>query len=294
MVDLAAEAVPLHERLVRLRAIGAVRPDGRAGVAPVEQAPPQHPAVVGGGVGHLPAPDEAVAPVDAGVALVAEDRDRDVGVPGAVRALARPAEDEGPAGIAVLLAQLRRLVLPRLRDTACLDLRLLGLGVALLRRGDQARVDDLARHRDVAGLPDRPVEAAEQRLDRAGLRQPLAERPDRLRVRHPVGEAEPEEAHEGEPVVDQELGAVVREVVLRLDHQDLEHHDGVERRPAAPGAIAVVERRVELRPEHLEIDHGRECLELIADVAQPPQPIVNVEQPRMPRHAPLHSPPRAE
>jgi hypothetical protein len=192
--------------------------------------------------------------------------------------------------IAILLAQLRRLVLPPGRDAPGLDLRFLGRGVALTRRRDQARIHDLARHRDVAGLADRCVEAREQRLDRPGPRQPLAEGPDRLRIRHPVREVEAEEAHERQPVVDQELGSVVGKVVRRLDHQHLEHHHRIERRPPALRPIAIAERRGQVRAEHLEVHHRREGLELVADVAQTTQPLFHVEQSRLPFHVPIPVP----
>lgn len=90
-----------------------------------------------------------MAPIDAGVAFVPEDRDRDVGVSRPVLAQPCLAEDRRPARVAIFLARLRRLVLPLARDAPGLDFRLLGGGVALARRRDQARVDDLARHRDV-------------------------------------------------------------------------------------------------------------------------------------------------
>ena len=134
---------------------------------------------------------------------------------------------------------------------------------------------DLAGHGDIAGFPDRQIEPREQRLDRPGLDQPLAERPDRLGVRHPVGQTEPKEAHKREPVVDQEFRPVVAEAVLRLDDQDLEHHDRVERRPPAPGAIAVVQCPVEIGPENLEIHHRGIGLKLVTNVAQA---LINVEQ----------------
>jgi hypothetical protein len=184
------------------------------------------------------------------------------------------------------------MLFPDLGDPALLDVFLLGIRVALLGGRDEARINDLAGHRDVACLADRQVKADEQRLDRPGLRQPLAERPDGLRIRHPVGQPEPEKAHEREPVVDQELGAVVAEIVLSLDDQDLEHHHRVERRPAALGAVAVSQRSLQLRPEHLEIHHRGERLELVADVAQPPQPFVQIEQSRLSRHPCLRSPSR--
>ena len=46
VVDLAAEAVPVHEGFVRPRAIGAVGPDGGAGVRSVEKAATEHPPIV--------------------------------------------------------------------------------------------------------------------------------------------------------------------------------------------------------------------------------------------------------
>ena len=107
---------------------------------------------MGRGIGHLPSPDEAVPPVDAGMAFVTEDRDGYVGVMRAVLVLARLAEHQRPARMAVLLAQLRRPVLPIVGDAARFDLCLLGRTVALLRRRDQAGIDNLARHGDVAGL----------------------------------------------------------------------------------------------------------------------------------------------
>lgn len=45
--------------------------------------------------------------------------------------------------------------------------------------------------------------------------------PESLRVRHPAGQSEPEQAHERQPVVEQELGPVVGEIVLRLDDEDI-------------------------------------------------------------------------
>jgi hypothetical protein len=108
-MNLAAEAVPLHEGLIRLAALGAVGPDGGAGVGGVEQTAPEHPAVVAAGVGHVTLADEAVSAVNAGVALVAEDRDGDVGVPRAVLTQAGLAKDQRPARVAILLAQLRGL-----------------------------------------------------------------------------------------------------------------------------------------------------------------------------------------
>jgi hypothetical protein len=83
--------------------------------------------------------------------------------------------------IAILLAQFRGLVLPVVRDPP-FHRRLLFVGIALARRGDQARINDLARHGKVAGLPQRRIEALEQWSDCAGLRQLLPKQPNRAGV----------------------------------------------------------------------------------------------------------------
>jgi hypothetical protein len=63
----------------------------------------------------------------------------------------------------------------------------------------------------------------------------------------------------------------------------------IERRPTALGAVVVVQRRRQIGPEHLEVHHRRERLELVADIAQPPQPLVKIKKPRLFRHSRLRS-----
>lgn len=73
----------------------------------------------------------------------------------------------------------------------------------------RAGVNDLAGQRDVPRLAHRLVDACEQTLDGAGVGRSFAEKPDRLRVGCPVGEVQPEKTREPQPVVDEELGAIV-------------------------------------------------------------------------------------
>ena len=96
----------------------------------------------------------------------------------------------------MLVAQLGGLVLPLLRDATRLNRLLLFLAVALLRRSNQAGIDDLARHRDIAGSANRLIEPDKQSLDRIGLHQPLPERPDRAGIGNPVTETQSQKAHE--------------------------------------------------------------------------------------------------
>jgi hypothetical protein len=124
---------------------------------------------MGGGVGDQPAADQPVAAIGADVVLVAELGDRQVDHRRLALARLRFGRLDGPARIAILLAELRRLVLPILRHPAFPDRLLLGLGVALLGGGDDARVDQLPGHGEVTSCPELPVVQGEQAFDRAGL-----------------------------------------------------------------------------------------------------------------------------
>src|SRR5271170_1515969 len=82
-------------------------------------------------------------------------RDREINPRGAVRARLGLGVFDRPARIAVLLAQLGRLVRPRRWDAALLDVALLAVGIALLGRGDDRGIDDLAAHRQKPGRRER-------------------------------------------------------------------------------------------------------------------------------------------
>jgi hypothetical protein len=60
------------------------------------------------------------------------------------------------------------------------------VSIALLGRGDDARVDQLPGHGEVALGAELPVEQLEQAFDHGGLGQRLAEGPDRVRIRHRI------------------------------------------------------------------------------------------------------------
>ena len=65
-----------------------------------------------GRIGDPPATDQAVSPVDADVILVAKGRNREIDARCAVRARLGLGVFDRPARVAVLLAQLGRLVRP--------------------------------------------------------------------------------------------------------------------------------------------------------------------------------------
>src|SRR5947209_4546124 len=164
-MDAADEAVPFEERFVRLRAVGRVGPHRARGVGLVEQPFTQPRALISRSVGCVPAPDQPMLAIDRDVVLVAECRDGDVDRRNRpVRARLGLAELDRPARVAVLVPELGGLGLPGLGNASVLDGLLFLLGVALLGRGDQRSVDDLAAHGDVTGLAQRRVEPVEQRL----------------------------------------------------------------------------------------------------------------------------------
>ena len=149
------------------------------------------------------------------------------------------------------------------------------------RRHDRG-VDDLTAHRQEAFRPERLVKAPEQAINSVGLLQRLAERPDRVGVWNPIGQSQPEEAHEGQPVLDQKLRALVRQRVHRLKDQSLEHQHMIEGRPAALRSIGARNGCFERRAEHLEINQRLHPLQTVALGRQFRQPIVKIEETRRP------------
>jgi hypothetical protein len=96
--------------------------------------------------------------------------------------------------------------------------------------------------------------------------------------------------HERQAIVDQELGALVREFVRRLNDESLEHRHRIEWRTPALRTIGISERRVQVRAEHLEIHRRTEPLQLIAKITQPLQTIIDIEKTRLISHGILSAP----
>jgi hypothetical protein len=174
-----------------------------------------------------------------------------------------------PAGIAILLGELGRLALPVLRHAALLDRLLLGPGVALLGRRDDGRVNQLPGHGEVARATELLVEPLEQALDHAALGQGFTEGPDGVGIGDGVAQSKPQKPHPGQPVAQVNYGTLVTEVVLRLQDQDLEHQDMIERRRPALGPVGPRHGALEFGPEQLEVNHRGQPLEVVALLRQP-------------------------
>ena len=205
-VDLARAGcqLPVAAGLAMVAAAPSV---GLEQVRFVEQAR-EHAAVVAGGIGRLPAVDEAERPIHLDMVLAAV-------VAHAV--LARPACID-----ALVAALFRRSAV---ENPAGLDRRVVGARIALSRRPDDAGVDDPPLPGDIALVGDLRRQFGEQRVERPRRLQAFAEPPDRLRIGHGAFGAEAEKARERVAVSYLELGPVVAQVVQLPQHQDLEHQD---------------------------------------------------------------------
>lgn len=80
-MNVRLQAIVLQPRLVAIRAVGTVGPDGRGGIV-LGVDGSELGAVMGGRTHHRPSPDEPMRPVDAGMVFVIEHRNGDVVLPG--------------------------------------------------------------------------------------------------------------------------------------------------------------------------------------------------------------------
>jgi hypothetical protein len=100
-----------------------------------------------------------------------------------------------------------------------------------------------------------------------------------------VGEAEPEKAHERQPLLDQELRALVRQRMHRLKDQDLGHQHVIEGRPSATGPVRPRHSRLQRGAEHLEVNEPLHALQIAALGGKRREPLINIKETRSPmRH----------
>ena len=116
--------------------------------------------------------------------------------------------------------------------------------------------------------PALPVEGLHHPFECPSLRQFVAKESDRVLVRRRPAKIEPQKPHPREPVPNHELHLRIRQIVLRLQDQRLEHRDRVKRRPTAFPAIAIAETFDQPAAEIFEINRRIEHLQRIAMLAQ--------------------------
>jgi hypothetical protein len=268
-MDAALVTLLLKPGFRLYRPVGAVGPHLVAGIGFIQHLI-ELLAVVHGGIRLGVAADQLVLAVDTNVVLVAVE---------VLLVLL------GPAGVLVFLGILGWLLLPTIWRLARFDRLILFAGVALLGRVDNGGVDDLATPRDVALGIEVAIEAFKQRLDQAGLGERLAKQPYRRGVGHDIFQSKSQKTHEREAVSDQVFDVVIGQIVKRLQHQDLEHHDGIERL-AAGIALSLLGRkphhRLNLGAEALEWYDGVKRLKRIAFGADRLQTLVEIVEAQLP------------
>ena len=125
-MDVARQHPLAQQGLILPGTVAGVGPHIRSGVAGIEQIGQAGPGMRRG-IADQPAADQPVPAIGVDVVLVAELGDRQIDQRRRARARLGLGRLDGPAGIAVLLGELGRLVLPALRHPAVLDRLLLGL-----------------------------------------------------------------------------------------------------------------------------------------------------------------------
>ena len=117
-----------------------------------------------------------------------------------------------------------------------------------------------------------------------GAHELLAEQPDRLRIRRPIFQPEAQEAHEGEAVADLELGLVVREIVERLQHQNLEHQHRIVGRATALATIGAAQRSQKRLAEEPELHQRANPLQRITRGRQNLVAMIEIEETTLTGH----------
>src|SRR5437660_7891076 len=93
-----------------------------------------------------------------------------------------------------------------------------------------------------------------------------------------------------QPIIDQEFGAFVREIIRRLNDENFEHHHRIKWRAPPLRPVRIGERRVQFRAKRLEFHRSLECLELVTEIAQPLQSIIDIEKTCLPSHRIISDP----
>lgn len=137
-----------------------------------------------------------MALVDPDMRFVAEHWRGDLGKKPAIRPLLPAPALQRPARVTVLLRQSGRLGDPSLGDTSVLDDGAFLVGHALAWSRNDAGVDDLSAHGEIAQALEVAIEPSEQGVDSISADQGFAKAPDRRLVGRVVAIVEPQETND--------------------------------------------------------------------------------------------------
>lgn len=219
-LDVLAKTV-LAEALQSIRgSIGRIRPDVLARIVGKELL--EHVAVVQGRIGHGIAANQLVLHIHRDVVLVA---------------VIRLAVLLGPARVRVFSTPL--VLGPVLWDVALFDRGIFLPVVPLFRHADNAGIHDLPFHRHETVVPEMRIEGRKQFLYNAGLDEVFPKTPDGGGIGNLLADVQTKKAPKGVPVENLKLGRVIRQIVQRLQDENLKQQDDVvplrpDRRLAGP------------------------------------------------------------
>jgi hypothetical protein len=131
----------------------------------------------------------------------------------------------GPLGIGIFLAPFG--FLPVLGNLTLLYPGVLFPAVSLLRRRNNAGINNLPLPGGKSAFPQKPFKLSEQLPGQPCLGQLFPEQPDRLCIRHPAAKAQPQKPHERKSVKNLIPYTFIRKVVQGLKDNNLKHQHNI-------------------------------------------------------------------
>jgi hypothetical protein len=261
-IDIVPESPPLKLLVDFHRLVRAVRPQRLAGIVLVKEIA-ERLTVMDIGRRHLIIPNKFVLNVNIQMVLIA---------------IVRLIIFLRPARIKVLLPELIRMLLPVIRDSAILHRLILFPRIALSRRLDKGRIDDLTSFRPQAGLDKVTIKQSKQLANRYLLRQCLPKQPDRLLIRnkHLIPKTKKPLEHMAIKYLKPRL--LVGQVVQALQHQNFEHQNVYVGRTPGVALPLFAKRFVDNRLKTVPIDGFVQFLKRIPHLTELGKSVLNVKK----------------
>src|SRR5512141_2373930 len=102
------------------------------------------------------------------------------------------------------------------------------------------------------------LKSSEELFDLSSPDQHFSKQPDRFLVWHGIGQRQPQKLLDREPVVERVLRRLIREIVVSLQHEHLEHHHHIMTGAAAGSSGLLLNGACQILPKYLPIDPGVE------------------------------------